>query len=399
MLPFIENAPYTDGGKDSIRFASLDHADSTMIVAVKDFKNQVKGIGFVGIGLRRNFLLKEIEEFLPAIDIGENLSLVLYSAMNSSEEPGKMNGKQMIEDSLFLLDGTIQGYKLGLMGIQGMSIQDFTSRSVLPYYALLIIITLVLAFGVVFIIHDISREHELSRMKSEFISNVTHEIKTPIATIRSLAENVNEGWVSSKDQHKTYFRLIAQESERLGHLVKNTLDFSRMESGNKRFWMEESSPEVLIENTLHRFRILAEGRQVKVSCDMDKKLPIIRVDKDAIEQALLNLLDNAVKYSPAEKVVKVVVEPEGDYLKIAVSDRGTGIDKKDQTRLFEKFYRSEMNSCKKISGSGLGLTIVKEIVDAHGGKVKVESELKKGSTFTIYLPIVRKAHDGEDTDH
>jgi signal transduction histidine kinase len=388
IIPSIEIALLTKSESNIVRYTSVDHvADSMMLIAFMDLGYQSRSIRVIGARLSRSQVLSSVLGSLEGIDLGENLHVALCSEKNGPLIQGKADFLPIAEESLFLLAGTMQGYKIALTGSEGTSMKGFISKSVTIYYALILAIIVVIALGVFFIFHDISREQEFMRMKSEFISNVTHEIKTPIATIRSLAENVNEGWITSQEKQQDYFHLIARESERLGHLVENTLDFSRIESGSKRYHMEPISLQEVVEKTLERFRFITEGQGIAISCDFTKNLPPVCADKGAIGQVLLNLMDNAAKYSVGEKFIKLVSKVDGDYVSIAVSDKGIGIDKKDLPRIFDKFYRSESGTGKHITGSGIGLTLVKEIVEAHGGDVTVESERDKGSTFTVRIPF------------
>jgi signal transduction histidine kinase/tetratricopeptide (TPR) repeat protein len=397
IVPSVEINLQARSEPNMLRYIVIQHkADSSIHIAFMDLGYLGQGTRIIGTRLHHPQLITLAEESLEGFDTEENLRVALLNEENDSLPSGEAIDPIIVEEPLPLLAGTMHGYKLALVGTQGTSIKEFTSRGVIPYYVLIFVIILVIALGVIFIFHDISREQELTRMKSEFISNVTHEIKTPIATIRSLAENVNEGWITSSEKQQDYFRLIARESERLGHLVENTLDFSRIEAGSKRYNMEVSSILEVIEKTVERFRILNEEEGIEISCDLNENLPPVRMDKVAMGQVLLNLLDNAAKYSPEEKVITLVVKKAGDHLKIAVTDKGIGINKKDIPRIFDKFYRSESGTGKNITGSGIGLTLVKEIVESHGGKVTVESKRNKGSTFTIRIPINQKVKNGED---
>ena len=391
IVPSVEFTLRTRSYQGLMRYALIDNiADSSIYIAFRGLGSQTQGISIIGARLSYGHLITSVADSLKRIDLGENLHVVLIDEKRASMQPGETDGTYIAEESLYLLAGTIQGCKLAIVGTQGMLVKDFTSKGVFLYYAMIFTIILMIALGVIFIFHDISREQELTRMKSEFISNVTHEIKTPIASIRSLAENVNEGFITSSEKQKDYFRLIARESEKLGQLVENTLNFSRIESGSKRYSMEECSLNEVIEKTVKRFRMLTEGQEIGISVNLDKNLPPVLIDKAAIEQVLLNLLDNAVKYSPGKKVIGIAAVTEGEQLKIAVSDQGIGIALKDRSRIFDKFYRADSGSAKNITGSGIGLTLVKEIVESHGGSITVESNRNNGSTFTIRIPANQK---------
>ncbi|TFH26033.1 MAG: HAMP domain-containing histidine kinase [Bacteroidia bacterium] len=388
VIPSIEIALHTKPDPDILRYTLIDHyADSSIYVAFRDSGSPPDKTMIIGAILSYSHLLALARESAGEFDIGENLQVTFLPVSSTSLQMDEPAGTFIAEEPLHLLAGTMEGCKLGIVGTQGMSIKNFTSRGVALYYALILTILLVIALGVTFMFHDISREQELSRMKAEFISNVTHEIKTPIATICSLAENVNEGWITSAEKQQDYFRLIASEGEKLGHLVENTLDFSRIESGIKRINVEMSSIQEVIEKTIERFRIMNEGQKMELTADVDDNIPPVPIDKTAMEQALLNLLDNALKYSPGEKVIRLYAKVEKDHLSIAISDKGMGIDKKDRSRIFDKFYRSESGSVWNITGSGIGLTLVKEIVESHRGIILVESEQNIGSIFTIRIPV------------
>jgi signal transduction histidine kinase len=388
VVPTLELATHNRPEPSSIRYAAINiDSGSQILIAYADPGCLANGIRLVGARLSITRLIGLAEDSVKALGTGDNFSFGLLKGHSSDGSLDKNGIAYLAEEPLHLLSGTLQGYKLGLALARGMSLKKFTSSSIRIYYALIFGILAILALGVVFIFHDISREHELTRMKSEFISNVSHEIKTPITTIRSLAENVTEGYITTPEKQKEYFRLIARESEKLSQLIQNTLDFSMIESGNKRYTMEPGSIRELIERTGERFRALTAGQGVEVLYGLDENIPEVRMDRNAMGQALLNLLDNAAKYSTDIMAIRIDARMEGKEMVIAVSDQGIGIDAEDVPRVFDKFYRAESGENKNITGSGIGLTLVKEIVESHGGTISVASEPGIGSTFTIRIPI------------
>jgi signal transduction histidine kinase/tetratricopeptide (TPR) repeat protein len=245
----------------------------------------------------------------------------------------------------------------------------------------------IISLGMFIIYRDIRREEELSEMKSEFISNVSHELKTPIAAIRMLADNLRESRIESEARRMEYYQLISKEGARLSHLIENILDFSRIEERRKAFRPERHDLSQIVSDTVCQFKSLVEERAQTISIDVTRALPEVLVDPDAIALAVFNLLDNAVKYSERDAPICVRVRRSDNSLCIEVEDHGMGISKTEQGKIFEKFYRVHDNEGKKIPGSGIGLTLVREIAQAHNGQANVQSQLGVGSTFQILLPI------------
>lgn len=245
----------------------------------------------------------------------------------------------------------------------------------------------IISLGIFIIYRDIRREEELSKMKSEFISNVSHELKTPIGAIRLLADNLRESRIESSIRRKEYYQLISKESARLSHLIENILDFSRIEEKRKAFRLENHDLSQIVNDAVSQFKSLVEERAQTISIEVGEPLPEVLVDPDAITLALFNLLDNAVKYSERDTPICVRVRRSSNSLCIEVEDQGVGISKMEQEKIFEKFYRIHEKEGKKIPGSGIGLTLVREIAQAHNGQASVRSQLGVGSTFQILLPI------------
>jgi signal transduction histidine kinase len=251
------------------------------------------------------------------------------------------------------------------------------------------IIDLVLGAGLVLVYSNVRREMHLSRIKSDFVANVSHELKTPLALIRLFAETLELGRVPSDDKAKQYYRVINKESQRLTQLINNILDFSRIEAGRKEYRFAPTDVGRIVNEVVDAYRFQIEQQGFRLEVNIADDLPEVNADKEALSQALLNLVNNSVKYTRDEKYLRLDVRPQGDHVLIAVSDKGIGVAKSEQKKIFEKFYRAEDSLVHETKGSGLGLPLVRHIMEAHGGSVEVESSPGKGSTFTLVLPVAR----------
>ncbi|HEV2861760.1 MAG TPA: HAMP domain-containing sensor histidine kinase [Pyrinomonadaceae bacterium] len=254
---------------------------------------------------------------------------------------------------------------------------------------LTLLMTAALLGGIVLALRTVSREMRLSQMKTDFVSNVSHELRTPLSSIRVFGEFMKLGRVSDQSKIREYGDHIETESRRLTQLINNILDFSKIESGRKTYRFERASVEEVVAEAVKTCEVRLRQSGFRVNFQPPPRpLPQARVDREAISQALLNLLDNAVKYSGGaeEREVVVRVGQKGGYLRVSVTDHGVGIPADEQKKIFEKFYRVSTGLVHDVKGSGLGLSLVKHIVEAHRGTVEVESAPGRGSTFTISLP-------------
>jgi len=235
-----------------------------------------------------------------------------------------------------------------------------------------------------------AREFEVSRLQSDFVSAVSHEFRTPLASIRQLSELLADGRVPNEQRRHDYYEDLRHESERLHRLVENLLDFGRMEAGAREYRFEVIDAGDLVRRVAEEFAREVAERGYRADVSVEAHLPGIRADGEALGRALWNLLDNAAKYSPDTRVVWVDVRREGAAVLICVRDEGLGIPPDEQRRIFDKFVRGTNATSAGIRGTGLGLAMVQRIVNAHGGDVRVTSEPGRGSMFTVVLPVTKE---------
>jgi signal transduction histidine kinase len=242
--------------------------------------------------------------------------------------------------------------------------------------------------AVVLGLQAIARQSKLSQMKSDFVSNVSHELRTPLASIRVFGEYMRLGRVGHPDKIREYGEYIEAESRRLTQLINNILDFSKIESAEKKYKFVETDVADLVRQTVNAFAMpLREHGFTVTFRGPAAPLPPLAIDRDAIAQVVVNLLDNAVKYSKERKEIDVEVSGTREELRVSVCDRGIGIPASEQKKIFEKFYRVGSGLVHDVKGSGLGLAIVSHVVKAHGGRVEVVSQPSQGSTFSIVLNV------------
>ncbi|HJU92593.1 MAG TPA: HAMP domain-containing sensor histidine kinase [Pyrinomonadaceae bacterium] len=293
------------------------------------------------------------------------------------------NGKPEVSQSL---DDPFRGLFVGIK-FQGTTAKAISDRWVFQSLLILGVLSLLMIGGLVLTYRSVNKQVALARLKSDFVSNVSHELRTPLALIRLYAETLELGRITTQDKKNEYYSIIRKESERLSALINNILDFSRIEAGAKEYDFRETDIAELVRNTLDSYRFQIEQQGFALEEQIDTGIPRVRVDREAIARALVNLVNNALKYSDNEKFLSVRLYRDNAVLKLEVSDRGIGIERNEQARIFEKFYRTCDPLVHNTKGSGLGLSLVRHITHAHGGEVEVESTPGRGSKFTMSLPL------------
>jgi len=241
--------------------------------------------------------------------------------------------------------------------------------------------------GLYAVMRGVSRELAVARLQSDFVAAVSHEFRTPLTSLKQLAELLSSGRVASEERRERYYEVMDRETGRLHRLVEGLLDFGRMEAGALEFSWERETPSDLVRRVVAEFEAELGESGYHVELTGDTTAPTVRADSEALGRAVWNLLDNAVKYSPDRKTVWVDVSQVDGRLAIAVRDEGVGIPVVEREMVFQKFIRGTSSDGSGIKGTGIGLAMVKHIVEAHGGEVRLESEVGQGSTFTILLPV------------
>jgi two-component system phosphate regulon sensor histidine kinase PhoR len=244
--------------------------------------------------------------------------------------------------------------------------------------------------GVVLVIHDTTALRRLESIRREFVANVSHELKTPLSSIKAYTETLQNGALSDPEMSKRFLGRIEEQTERLTRLIMDMLMLARVESDQQAFEIVSLDVPPMVQKCVDDYRSAAEAKRITLRAEgdgIDQSVCRVRADREGLREILDNLLDNAIKYTPEGGSVSVVWRSNGASARISVRDSGIGIKPEDQERIFERFYRVDKARSRELGGTGLGLSIVKHLAQSMDGTVAVESEMGKGSVFTVELPV------------
>jgi signal transduction histidine kinase len=406
LAAFVATSPWITLMWQEARGVRQDavHDSETLIVDEKDPENRMilrpvtdeksRLVGIAGLIIDTDYfkntylpeaLQKAYREHFSDSELGE-LVLTVYdgggSLIAATHPVGDHDAKVMTP-----LQFAFSNWLLGVH-LLGPTHEQLARRQFIISFSLAVLSTVVLVGAIALALHTADRNLKLSQMKTDFVSNVSHELRTPLSSIRVFGEFQRLGWVTEQEKVRQYGEYIEAESRRLTQLINNILDFSRIESGQKIYNFERGHVEDVIAETLKMFevRLQQSGLTIRVE-SLSRSLPAVVMDPEAISQVLVNLLDNAMKYSGKSTQIIVRLGQVDGYVTFSVKDFGVGIPPEEQHRIFERFHRVSTGLVHDVKGSGLGLSLVKHIVEAHGGKATVDSEPGLGSTFTIHLPL------------
>src|SRR4030095_3771791 len=350
----------------------------------KGFGGVLLSEGFVTDDLMGGVIKPLVASHSPGmtIMISDENQRVLYS--NGTPQKG-----YLLESNL---DRPFSDWKAAI-GLKDTNLDDLARNSFLHSVGATVLVLLVLICGIALTIRATDREARLAQAKSNFVANVSHELKTPLSLLSLFSEILELGLVKNEEKKIEYYGVMRHESRRLNKVIDNILDVSKIEAGRKTYDFAAGDMAEVIESVLssYRYQIINSGFDVQTNIQPD--LPPVLIDRDAMVQAISNLLDNAIKYSREKKQLSITTHRRGSGLSVEIADHGIGIPRAEQAKIFDKFYRVGNGLVHDVKGSGLGLSLVKHIVEAHKGSISVESDVGKGSRFTILLPLARRDAD------
>ncbi len=310
-------------------------------------------------------------EFVVSVSNRKNNTKIFSSGENYSTE---------IEQHTVIT--LLPGYSVNIM-LKGATISGLVRERSIRNIIIIFLTNIFLIIGLWFVLRNFKKETELANQQSNFIANVSHELRTPLSLINLFSETLVMGRVKDREKEKEYFKIINDESNRLSRIVDKILSFYAIEENRKKYNFNSENLNLIVENVLQAYGYQIENNNFNIIFEPGGNIPDVRVDKEAVIEVIINLLDNAMKYSKDKKEIIIKTGFEKDFAYIKVIDSGIGISAVNQEKIFDKFYRGQGGLARDAKGTGLGLTIVKSIMDAHQGKIEVESSEGEGSSFTL----------------
>jgi signal transduction histidine kinase len=365
-FPNLKLAPVTSNPAGASAPLWVPYGEETWLVSLA---TELAGARSAVIAVRADSILGSLDVNAPAKNSTGGVKFI-----TGSESKGESLGENF------------QGLRVDLGSDEAAQSQRWNPQRTFYFLALLLVLS-VTSFGAYLLWLDVRRESRLAEMRSQFVSSVSHELKTPLTAIRMFAETLRMGRSPDRHTQTEYLDTIINESERLTRLLNNVLDFSQIEQGKKTYQLVPTSLPEVIHTAARALEYPLAQQGFELRLDVEEKLPVVNADGDALQQAILNLLTNAMKYSGASRKIDLLLHRQNGQAVIQVTDYGVGIAREEQTPIFENFYRVLTPESKLIPGTGLGLTLVAHVAKAHGGSVEVQSAPGEGSTFSIHLPL------------
>jgi two-component system, OmpR family, phosphate regulon sensor histidine kinase PhoR len=367
---------------------SENRETSLLLFPLIEIKMENQKVAFAGIFINNiSFVNNIIARKFDEMDEGDfifgvrelNKGEVIYSNSEDTNIQFERNEKLWILPSLELM-----------IKIQGTTLDQMARARTQKNIIYIVLVNIVFIFGLFYLIRNVFQEMRLAQMKTDFVANVSHELRTPLALIRMQAETLEMGRVQTNEKKRHYYHTIKNESIRLTQFINNILDFSQIESHKKDFNLKPTDIYTLVNDTLEAYRFHVDHKGFKLEKNVADAIPLIELDEEAVKLAIVNLLDNAIKFSKKEKRIILTLRKQAKTVVVSVQDFGIGIPESEHKKIFEKFYRIEDSLIHNTKGSGLGLSLVKHIMNIHKGKVVLDSKPGEGSTFCLIFPVAFK---------
>lgn len=402
ILPNLAKNYFSETGGANYNLAVLNSQNVTVFQS-QNLTSPDATVKFFNLSLDKMVFLRSMEMGGNAEGkkvIMSSTSKVERRTLNTNIENNKQIDIQVFNESsndskprVRVFEGNASGgngiWTLNVQNTEG-SLEQFITNTRRKNLGISFGILSLLAVSIILIFISSQRAKLFAQRQVDFVSGVSHEFRTPLAVIYSAGENLSDGVIRDETKIANYGNLIKREGKKLSVMVEQILEFAGAKSGKRKYDFQTIEVEKIIENAIGECRTLIEEKGFTLEKEIAENLPPISADKQALTQAVQNLIANSIKYSNGEKFVKITARNGGGKIKIAVEDKGLGIEKNEIGKIFEPFYRSKKVVDAQIHGNGLGLSIVKQIVEAHDGKIEVESESGKGSRFIIELVTLEK---------
>lgn len=352
-----------------------------------------------------NYMAQSLKDTLVAISNEKNKIETILNymtdgviAFNLNEEvihanpaAKKMLGKEVLSET-FTAYAQRYGLDFGMDDI--LNLEVFTTREVTLHVADKVVRVNFAVFtdegkkpgGIIAVLQDITEQHKLENMRKEFVANVSHELRTPLTSIKSYTETLLDGVLDDRETTERFLNVIDSEADRMTRLVKDLLQLTRLDNQQMQWNMKDISFEEVVRGSVEKMKLEAMNKEQTIECFAIGESPRVRADRDRMEQVVLNIISNAIKYTPGGGKITVYVGKTQSEAYAKIADTGIGIPEQDLPRLFERFYRVDKARSREMGGTGLGLAIAKEIVEAHSGTITIASELGKGTEVTVKLP-------------
>ena len=356
--------------------------DTPLLTFILDESAETVNLGIIALNVDRFMNTIVAKKLLSVARQDFNISILRGDSVITSTITAEGNAITPEQSKPFWL---LPEYNI-VISSSGNTITDLVRKRTLITTVIIVVLNALIIGGVAFVFWNIRKEIKLTQLKSDFVSNVSHELRTPLALISMFAETLELKRIKDEDKKEEYYKTIRLEAERLTNIVNKILNFSQLESDKKKFIFAVNDLNDVVNEVLDTYKFHLDKHNAVYRVNAGTSPILVNIDSESVKEAVINLVDNAIKYSGDKKEIEINMGIESETAYIEVTDNGVGISKEDQKKIFEKFYRVSSGLVHDTKGSGLGLSLVNYIMEAHNGNVEVQSKPGKGSSFKLIFP-------------